>query len=215
MDWGIALKGHELVFVEDTHQYFVDGLPLPSITQMLKLKFGGKYDGVSSGVLRRAAEAGTKMHEAVEGYVVFGAEDGSTELRNFKFLMKQYGMVPENSEIPVILFDGDEPIAAGRLDLVLKRGAEYGLGDLKRTAVLDKEYLTYQLNIYRRAFQQCYGTEITFLAGIHLREDKRKLVQLPINENIVDEIIEKEKANEHSNNERETYERPRTEIYDE
>ena len=57
-----------------------------------------------------------------------------------------------------------------------------GLGDLKRTATLDKEYLAYQLNLYRIGYQQCYDAEISFLKGIHLREDTRKVVDLPINE---------------------------------
>lgn len=208
MNWTIGLKGHCLNFIEETHQYLIDGVEVPSITQMLKLKFGKKYDGVSESVLYKAAERGTQMHEAIEGYVTFGAEDESTELRNFKFLMKQYKMSPIASEIPVILFDGDEPIAAGRLDLVLERDGEKGLGDLKRTAVLDREYLAYQLNLYRRAYQQCYDTKISFLAGIHLREDKRKLIQLPINDYIVDEIIAKEKDYEYYNFERETNPRP-------
>ena len=36
--WEIA--GHTLEYFDDTHEYLVDGLLVPSITQILKYKFG-------------------------------------------------------------------------------------------------------------------------------------------------------------------------------
>ena len=86
------------------------------------------------------------------------------------------------NEVPVILFDDGEPIAAGRLDLVLKMGDQIGGADIKRTSTLDKEYLGYQLNLYRIAYKQSYGVEWEFLKGVHLRESVRKFVDIPINE---------------------------------
>ena len=53
-----------------------------------------------------------------------------------------------------------------------------------------KEYLAYQLNLYRVAHKQSYGIEWEFLKGIHLRDDKRKLVDLPINEKKAYELLE-------------------------
>jgi hypothetical protein len=91
--------------------------------------------------------------------------------------------------VPVVLFKDDEAVACGRLDLVLTEGEKVGLGDIKRTSTLDKNYLAYQLNLYRIAYQQCYGTKIEFLRGIHLREDTRKYVNLPINENLANEAL--------------------------
>jgi hypothetical protein len=81
----------------------------------------------------------------------------------------------------------------------LTEGEQIGLGDIKRTSALDKNYLAYQLNLYRIAYQQCYGTQIGFLRGLHLREDTRKYVTLPINENLAYEILNeyfKENENE-------------------
>ena len=190
MDFTITIKGNLLEYIEDLHQYLVNGIEVPSVTQLLKLKFGRKYEGVSESVLERAAEKGTKTHEEIEAWCVAGIESDSEELRNFKFLMKQYRLEPIENEVPVILFDGDEPIAAGRLDLVLSGPDGLTGGDIKRTAVLDKEYLAYQLNIYRRAYYQSYDAEWKALVGIHLREEKRKLVRLPIRDELVDEIIE-------------------------
>ena len=112
------------------------------------------------------------------------------ELNNFIFLMKQYKFEVIDNEVPIILFKDDVPIAGGRLDLVLSQNGELGLGDIKRTSSLDKEYLAYQLNLYRIAFKQCFGEEIKFLRGIHLREDVRKYVSIPINEEVAWELVE-------------------------
>ena len=57
--------------------------------------------------------------------------------------------------------------------------------------MLDKEYLAYQLNLYRIGYQQCYETEIKALKGLHLRENVRKYVDLPINEEMALELVKK------------------------
>ena len=185
----VEIKGGVLEYIDETHTYIYDGVVLPSITQILKAKFGGKYDGIPKETLERAAEQGTAVHQAIEDYEQHGIESELLELRNYKFLKKAYNFECIANEVPVVLFKDDEAVACGRLDLVLKEGEQIGLGDIKRTSALDKNYLAYQLNLYRIAYQQCYGTEITFLRGIHLRNDTRKYVNLPINENLVNEAL--------------------------
>ena len=76
------------------------------------------------------------------------------------------------------------------MDLLLDVDGEFTIADIKTTSVLNKEYLAYQLNLYRVAFEQSYKMEIGRLYGIHLREHKRKLVEIPINDLIVKEILE-------------------------
>lgn len=186
--WEIA--GHVLEYFDDTHEYLVDGVLVPSITQILKIKFGNKYDGVSQKVLNRAAEKGTEVHEAIERYCKTGESSDLKEVRNFKFLQKQYKFEVLDNEVPIILFLNDEPVAAGRLDLVLKLDNKIGGGDIKRTSTLDKEYLAYQLNLYRIGYRQCYGVEWEFLKGIHLRDDTRKFLNIPINEKMALELVE-------------------------
>lgn len=191
--WNI--KGQILEYIDETHTYLVDGVIVPSITQILKIKFGNKYEGIDKDILKRAADKGTAVHEAIEKYCKTGEETDLKEVRNFKFLQKKYKFKVLESEVPIILFKNDVPIAAGRLDLVLEMDTKVGGGDIKRTSTLDKEYLAYQLNLYRIGYRQCYGIEWEFLKGLHLREDVRKFVDLPINENmawkLVNEYLEK------------------------
>ena len=185
------IAGHTLEYIDDSHTYLVDGVIVPSITQILKIKFGGKYSNVNKTVLKRAADKGTEVHKAIQNYCEKGIESDLKEVRNFKFLQKSYGFEVLQNEVPVILFKNDIPVAAGRLDLVLRQDDEIGLGDIKRTSALDKEYLAYQLNLYRIAYQQCYERKISFLRGLHLREDTRKYVDIPINEELALNLIDK------------------------
>ena len=185
------INGYTLEFIADTHTYIVNGVIVPSITQILKVKFSGKYWGVSERVLAAAAARGTEVHEAIERLCKTGEVSEIKEVENFIFLQSKYNFKVLDNEIPVILFMDGEPIAAGRLDLVLSSVyGETGLADIKRTATLDKDYLAYQLNLYRIAYMQCYGKDITFLRGVHLRDDTRKYVKIPICEQIAWEIVE-------------------------
>ena len=183
------IKGGVLEYIDETHTYLYDGVVLPSITQILKAKFGNKYNGIPKDTLQRASEQGTAVHKAIEDYEIYGIDSPLPELRNYKFLKKAYGFDCIDNEVPVVLFRDNKAVACGRLDLVLTEDGKIGLGDIKRTSTLDKNYLAYQLNLYRIAYQQCYDTQIEFLRGIHLREDVRKYVSLPINENLVSEIL--------------------------
>ena len=139
--------------------------------------------------MQRAAEKGTEVHAAIENYCKTGEDNGLKEVHNFKFLQRAYNFKVVGNEIPVILFMDGTPVSAGRLDLVLEIDGKIGLADIKRTATLDKEYLAYQLNLYRIAYQQCYNTPIDFLKGVHLREDTRKFVDIPINEKMAIELV--------------------------
>lgn len=195
----VEIKGGVLEYIDETHTYLYDGVVLPSITQLLRVKFGNKYNGIPKETLERASVQGTAVHQAIEDYEQNGIESELPELRNYKFLKKAYNFGCVDNEVPVVLFRDGEAVACGRLDLVLTEGEKIGLGDIKRTSTLDKTYLAYQLNLYRIAYQQCYDTRIEFLRGLHLREDTRKYVTLPINENLAHEILNqyyKENSNE-------------------
>lgn len=179
--WQIA--GREVEYYEDGHIYLVDGVRLPSITGMLRMRFGGKYAGVSPETLRRAADRGTQVHAAIEAYVKTGAEADLPELRGFKWLTTHAGWTPIRSEVPLVLCDKDgEAIACGRCDLVMRKGADLCGADIKRTSTFDREYVAAQLNLYRIAYRQSWGEEWTRLYGLHLREWMRRLIEVPINE---------------------------------
>lgn len=185
MDFTIAFNGHRILeFFEDEHIYLVDGVIVPSVSQVLDYKFGHKYDSVDPAVLKRAAGRGTKVHEAIERFCKEGIDDGSNEVRNFRFLQDKYGFHVHASELPVII-EYDGLTIAGRFDLQLVIDGRYGGADIKCVSSLDKERTAYQLNLYRLGVKQCYGVDWKFLKAIHLKDDVRKIVDLPIEEEMI------------------------------
>jgi hypothetical protein len=186
--WNI--KGHIVEFIDDIHQYLVDGCMVDSVTQILGVKYRNDYASVPPAVLNNASKRGTAVHKAIENFNVSGYDDGSEAVRNFKFLQKQYGFEVLDSELPIVIFKDDMPIACGRLDMTMLMDGETGIADIKTVSSLNKEKIAYQLNLYRIGLMQSYGVDAKFLKIIHLRDGIRKVIDCPVNEVMALEIIE-------------------------
>ena len=186
-----SIKGGTLEYFDETHTYLYDGLMLPSVTQILGVKYKNDYASVPPSVLDNAARRGTAVHKAIENYNNLGYDDGSEAVRNFKFLQKQYGFEVLDSELPIVIFKDDMPIACGRLDMTMLMDGETGIADIKTVSTLNKEKIAYQLNLYRIGLMQSYGVDAKFLKIIHLRDGIRKVIDSPINEGMTWELIEK------------------------
>ena len=187
--WKIA--GNVLEFYPETHTYLVDGCMVDSVTQILGVKFRNDYASVPPAVLDNAAKRGTAVHKAIENYNNSGYDDGSEAVRNFRFLQKQYGFEVLDSELPIVLFKDDMPIACGRLDMTMLMDGETGIADIKTVSALNKEKIAYQLNLYRIGLMQSYGVDAKFLKIIHLRDGIRKVIDCPVNEGMAWELIER------------------------
>lgn len=190
-----------LEFYDDGHLYFVDGIQVPSVSDILKFAFPDEYKGIDPAILEKAANAGTAVHEAIESWckhqgkfddvIRQSLEDKYPEVRSFKTLKRLYKFDVLANELPVIVEDkGGDVVAAGRLDLVLEIDGKTGGGDIKRTSSVNKEKFAYQLNIYRLAFERCYGVKWDFLRVVHVRNDVRQFIELPIKEDATWELIE-------------------------
>ena len=185
-----SIKGGTLEYFDETHTYLYDGLILPSVTQILGVKYKNDYASVPPSVLDNASKRGTAVHKAIENYNNLGYDDGSEAVRNFKFLQKQYGFEVLDSELPIVIFKDDMPIACGRLDMTMLMDGETGIADIKTVSALNKEKIAYQLNLYRIGLMQSYGVDAKFLKIIHLRDGIRKVIDSPINEGMTWELIE-------------------------
>lgn len=186
-----SIKGHIVEFIDDIHQYLVDGCMVDSVTQILGAKFRNDYASVPPAVLDNASKRGTAVHKAIENFNVSGYDDGSEAVRNFKFLQKQYGFEVLDSELPIVIFKDDMPIACGRLDMTMLMDGETGIADIKTVSALNKEKIAYQLNLYRIGLMQSYGVDAKFLKIIHIRNGIRKVIDSPVNEGMAWELIEK------------------------
>ena len=163
-----------------THTYWVEGQICPSVTQILAWKFPDKYIAVKDEVLEEASKKGTELHNAIEIYEKYGFErDDLIEFRNYKFLKERFNFKVVDAE-QIVTIRYKDLIVCGRTDLILDWNGKLGLADIKRTATCDKTYLAYQLNMYRVGYQQTFQKSIDSLCCLWLKDDKRKVVDIPI-----------------------------------
>lgn len=184
------LEGRCLEFDRDSHTYAVDGIEVPSVTTLVKSRFPHMYESVKPEILQAAAERGTMIHAAIERFCRTGWEAYIPELTGFKALMEVYDFRVRSNEAPVILFRHGEPVAAGTTDLVFEMDGVKCGADIKTTARLDKDYLEAQLNLYRIGFAQTYGIGWEKLYALHLRGTVKTLTEIPVNEDLAEEILE-------------------------
>ena len=183
------LKCGDLEYYGEEHLYLFEGLILPSVTEIIGKKFND-YADVPKDVLNRAAERGTKVHKQIENFCKSGVDDGSTAIRHFKFLQNQYNFEVLDNELPLVIFKDDIPVACGRLDMTIEMDGRVGIADIKTCSALNKPKIAYQLNMYRLGLMQSYGVQADFLKIIHIRDDKRKFIDMPINEEETYKLIE-------------------------
>lgn len=152
----MKFKNYNVEYYDDTHTYIVDGNVVPSVTGILHYLYPNKYANVNPEVLSAKANYGTSIHEAIQyfndhenefDYYKLIEEKGlqvATNVSRYKALKERYGFRITKQEQLVC---NDK--VAGRFDeLGFTRLNKRALMDIKTTAILDKEYLSWQLSIY-------------------------------------------------------------------
>ena len=150
----------EVEYIDEGHIYLVDGVITPSVSEIIRFIFPNKYQNIPKTILEEKALFGTHVHEAIENH-----ENGKPiDLTEREFLcFEQYLKLKERYQIEVI---EQETIVhyqdrfAGRLDMIATVLGLDALVDIKTTAKLDKESLSWQLGCYAMAYEFLFG--ITF-----------------------------------------------------
>lgn len=180
----MKLNESPVLFDEVGHTYTYEGKPLSGITSIIhKLIFPDLYSGVSPSTLAKAAERGTRMHNMVQLYVSdMLNETDKAELQ--PFIEATRGIEWIASEYLV----SDLQTVASSIDLVGRENGNLCLYDLKTTAVLNTEYLRWQLSVYQYLFEkQNCDCHVVGLRAIHFRDGK--CVVVPV-ESVPTEYVE-------------------------
>lgn len=139
----------KLEFLEEGHIYIYDGIPIPSVSDIVKFVFPDKYGEVPEHILQEAAKFGTEMHSIVEEYEDHKTRDFYTITQ--EILLDDYKKLKKENNLEVVKKEQmihNKDIYAGRYDQLAKQGDKTVLIDLKFTAELDYEWLQLQLSLY-------------------------------------------------------------------
>ena len=146
-------------FLENEHIYLKNGVIVLSVTQILELIFPNKYKNINRSVLNKKASFGTTGHSIIKHLDVSDLETAKKEvlniqnkdlqicIREYLRLVKQYQIRPIEQE-QIVSY---KQLFCGTLDMIGYVSRKYSLLDIKFTAELDKEYLSWQLGMYALA----------------------------------------------------------------
>ena len=186
----MQIGNHQVEYLEDVHIYLVDGVIVPSITQLLK-KHSNIVDSIPLSVLENARQRGNRVHKEIEDYEhLESIKEPSIELLNYVELKEKHKFNVIDVEKIVVLHKDEQVIACGRLDQLIELEGELAINDIKSTYKLNMEYLYYQTNLYRIAHNQTYGTDIKKCYATHLKGDTAKFKTIPADDDIVWKLID-------------------------
>lgn len=148
-------------FIEEEHLYLVDGIIVPSVTQILGMIFPDKYKNVDKEILKKKAEFGTLGHAIIEhlnindDIALNSILNGQNEeleycIAQYINLCKIFKITPLEHEKKVCY----KKLYAGTLDLIADVDGIESLIDIKFTYKLDEEYLSWQLGMYALALEK-------------------------------------------------------------
>lgn len=136
-------------FDEERHEYWLGDKQLQGITGLLSRQlFPNKYSAVPAEVLNRAAQRGSRIHAECFTFDMFGTAESEEA--------KWYAELVEKEQLEIIdneYLVSDNENYASAIDKVLKKNGELCLADVKTTYSLDKEYISWQLSIYKYLFE--------------------------------------------------------------
>ena len=139
-------------FIEDGHIYLLDGVITPCVSDILHFIFPDKYKNVNKTILNKKAEYGSTIHKAIECL-----EQGlkipklnyiqELSLEQYKKLKNEYNIEVLSQEQKIHYKD----LYCGTYDMEANVNGIHSLVDIKTTAELDYEYLSWQLSFYELA----------------------------------------------------------------
>ena len=161
----------ELTFEEGHHIYRLNGVEIPSVSELMKPLKDTCYAGVGAKTLENAANKGTSVHNSIENWIKFGIEDVPAEHRGsfdgFREWWDRYQPEVLASEMKIyhkLLQYG------GTIDLLCIIDGLVTLVDFKTTYRLIEMSCGVQLEAYSQALAS-HGVTVGKKHILHMKKD--------------------------------------------
>lgn len=179
----------QIDYIENKHQYMVDGILVPSVSTLVAYATGDIYKDIPEFILEKARNHGTAVHDAIENFERNGSMsfEYEREVREYIKLKEQYILNVKDME-KIINY---KKHYCGRYDI---QDIDGTLWDIKTTSKFHKENLEWQLGLYYLAM----GVEKEIGYCIHIpKKGKSKvyLIKPKTNKDCIDLIETYEQAN--------------------
>ena len=146
---------NSIEYLDDVHCYLIDGVMVPSVSELIKFKFPDAYKGIPEKILKKKASYGTKVHDYIQKFVsneITLEEIQSKDIDpNIKIAVEQFENLRKKWAFQVK--DMEQIVHyknkyAGRYDI---KTIDNFIIDIKTTAELHTEWLELQLGLYQMA----------------------------------------------------------------
>ncbi len=182
-------------YIDETHTYLIDGIIVPSVTQILEKVFPNKYIGVPEKVLREKADYGTHVHWLIQIIEERKPKKPLAYLKRYcgmNFIeeesIKQYLELKKKNKIEIMEIEKlvhYENKYCGRLDIKALVNGKRAIIDIKTTATFDEEYVSWQTSYYELADEPQENLYCLWLPKRHLgnliklkRKTKKELLKV-------------------------------------
>lgn len=138
-----------LIFYEDFHEYVLDGVTVPSVSELLEPLRDREYSHVPPRILEEAAERGTEVHTATEmidnGKEFEFPEEWFGYLEAYQSFLREHEVEWTATEKPL----GSRKYGyAGTVDRIGKIDGASALLDIKTTSKIHDKLVIPQLTFY-------------------------------------------------------------------
>ena len=139
-------------YFNDTHQYLVDGIIVPSVSQLTAYALKEDLSAIPEDVLKKAADFGTHVHELIEDYENNKSTYQIVNKKDAEILDGWIALTKEN-KIEVLNMENivNTNDYAGRYDVLAMIDGEETLIDIKTNSVYPKDHLEVQMGLYVNA----------------------------------------------------------------
>ena len=183
-----------VIFDEENHRYFYNGVELHGVTGALGKVMGKNFPDTDT--IKVAAMYGSDVHKDVENYFnQHGCCFNDTELSSeaAKWVVKELKDFCNNVSVSGIeceVMVSDFTGTASKIDVVVRsKDNRAWLFDIKTTSTFDRPYCSLQLSIYKKLFEDNYGMKVEGLYVLATKL-KRKFRILEQEESKIQKILD-------------------------
>lgn len=180
----------ELVFYEKGHVYMLDGVELPSVSELCRFLTREVYKDAPRWAMEAAAERGTAVHKAAQQLDTAGTceieEEYLPYLRAYKAFLKahkvEWSLIESPMHHPILSY-------AGTIDRYGLVDGKWTLVELKTSSVLQHVLVMAQTNLYRLMLIE-NGLPVEQIYALHLKKDgKYRYAPVQISEGLARSLL--------------------------
>ena len=167
-----------LEFIESTHTYIVDGIIVPSVTQIMRQASDDTYANIPPWILEKAAERGTIVHQAIHDYEVhqrINPDCPIDYLERYRVVKATSRLEPFRQEFMLTATVG--LTFAGTIDMLARIGDKTVLVDVKTSSAVHNDLWAIQLAGYDELCRE-NGIPVDEHYILHLTAKSGKLLRI-------------------------------------